>query len=211
MNDYRLTPYCLPFKDIGENKKILNKRIKKCHSKLKIIYNQISKSDSQCRKSFRRIYNNKCAYCGNTTENLYLNSFEIDHYINEASFISKINAGALNNLVFSCYDCNRGKRDIRIKGRYQKLLNPDTNEIAKVFYRDEKYYIKITTEYSTDDFIVNFYDKLKLGNQTRRLDFLLLNMRGLLNTVEKKEIKNKMREAIMDLEGRRKVFQSVVE
>ena len=66
--DYRNTVYEVLNKNIINDKNALEERIKREHPKVKIIYNQINKKDSEYNKRFRNIYNNKCAYCGITTD-----------------------------------------------------------------------------------------------------------------------------------------------
>ncbi len=85
-NDYRNTKYCNLKNDIVSEKKSLGERIQKEHPRVKIIYNQINKKGSEYNKKFRIIYNNKCAYCGITTDVISSELFEIDHFICEASF-----------------------------------------------------------------------------------------------------------------------------
>ena len=125
------------------------------------------------------IYNYKCSYCGNSIANISSNLFEIDHYICESSFESKEIAGKIENLVLACYDCNRSKSNFLIKDEYIDILSPDLDKIKDVFYRDELFSIQISEEYNNDMFVKSFYEQLKLGYQSRRLDFLLINLRGL--------------------------------
>ncbi len=49
-----------------------------------------------------------CQYCGKTPPNITL---EIDHLIP----ISKGGDNDINNLIISCFDCNRGKSNIELK------------------------------------------------------------------------------------------------
>ena len=54
-NDYRNTVYGVPKKNISNEKKVLEERIKRKHPKVKIIYNQINKKGSEYNKQFRNI------------------------------------------------------------------------------------------------------------------------------------------------------------
>ena len=54
-NDYRNTVYGVPKKNIINEKKALEERIKREHPRVKIIYNQINKKDSEYNKQFRNI------------------------------------------------------------------------------------------------------------------------------------------------------------
>ena len=181
-SDYRNTIYEVSKKDIINEKNALEDKIKKEHHKVKIIYNQINKKDGNYNKQFRNIYNNKCAYCGISTDVISSELFEIDHFICEISFNGdSINAGKINNLVLSCKKCNRAKKDFIWNEIYSLKFNVDDESITELFYRDVDYSIKIEKEYITDNSIYNFYIKLKLNEEIRRLDFLLMNMYGFYN------------------------------
>ena len=180
--DYRNTVYEVLNKNIINDKNALEERIKREHPKVKIIYNQINKKDSEYNKRFRNIYNNKCAYCGITTDVISSELLEIDHFICESSFKeNKIKAGEINNLVLSCKKCNRAKSDFKWEEEYTSKFSVDDGNITELFYRDEDYSIKIKGKYITDKTICSFYRKLKLNEEIRRLDFLLMNMYGFYN------------------------------
>lgn len=51
--------------------------------------------------------------------------------------------------------------------------------MQKTFFRDEQYYICISDEYKDDKSINEFYDKVRLGTELHRLDYLLMNIIGL--------------------------------
>ena len=178
-NDYRNTKYCDLKNNIVSEKNSLEKKIKKEHPRVKIIYNQINKKGSEYNKKFRIIYSNKCAYCGITTDVISSELFEIDHFVCEASFNGdSIKAGEINNLVLSCRKCNQAKSDFQWNEEYSSMFNVDDGSITKLFYRDKDYSIRIEKEYITDSVICSFYNKLKLSEEIRRLDFLLMNMYG---------------------------------
>jgi len=125
-NDYRNTIYGVPKKNIINEKKALEERIKREHPRVKIIYNQINKKDSEYNKQFRNIYNNKCAYCGITTDVISSELFEVDHFICESSYNGdSINAGKINNLVLSCKKCNGAKKDFIWSEAYSPRFNVD--------------------------------------------------------------------------------------
>lgn len=175
-SDYRNTKYCPLLTEISLKKNALKTKIYKDHSQVKIIYNKLK---NEYKLQFMQIYNHKCSYCGNSIDNIDTILFEVDHYICESSFASKAEAGKIENLVLACYDCNRSKSNFLINDKYIDILNPDFEEIKEVFVRDDLYYIRISDKYKNDQFIKDFYGQMKLGYQTRRLDYLLLNMRGL--------------------------------
>jgi len=99
----------------------------------------------------------KCQYCGSTPPNITL---EIDHI----KPVSKGGTNDINNLVTSCFNCNRGKSNIELKTlpnqlndnieilrekeeqlkEYHKLIrnieNRNSRNIQKVTDRFESYY-----------------------------------------------------------------------
>lgn len=203
-NDYRNTIYEVSKKNIINEKNALEDKIKKEHPKIKIIYNQINKKDGNYNKQFRNIYNNKCAYCGISTDVISSELFEIDHFICEASFNGdSINAGKINNLVLSCKKCNRAKKDFIWNEIYSSKFNVDDESITELFYRDKDYSIKIEKEYITDSSIYSFYIKLKLNEEIRRLDFLLMNMYGFYNKYSENKNIDRILEYIVFLQKKR--------
>lgn len=86
------------------------------------------------------------------------------------------------------------------------MLNPDNENIAKVFERDRLYNIKIRKEYENNERIKQFYGKLRLGNEFRRLDFLLMNMMELLEILKEEELKSKFLQIIFILEQSSKKY-----
>lgn len=65
---------------------------------------------------------------------------------------------------------------------HQGTLNPDDGSIAQVFDRNEDYYICIRPDYAEDQVVVDFYQKLLLGSEFRRLDYLLLEIKNFIST-----------------------------
>lgn len=131
---------------------------------------------------------------------LPVESFEVDHFLNEASFPDttegRVEAGRIINLVWSCISCNRGKRGITIKPPYDDLLNVDNGNIAMVFRRDGDYYIRICDTYKDDKFIQQFYESLHLGYETRRLDYLGLQLEGKYQAEKDEKRKRKLGESL---------------
>lgn len=198
--DYRNTIYCPKLDNVESQKNTLEKEIKSEFPRTKIIYNKVNKRDSKYHEKFAKIYNNKCAYCGALWGLLPVESFEIDHFLNEASFSDttkgRIEAGKLVNLVWSCISCNRGKCELTIKPPYDVLLNVDNGNIADVFKRDKDFYIRIDATYQQDKFIRRFYDALHLGYETRRLDYLGLQLEGRYKAEKDEERKRKLGESL---------------
>ena len=69
-------------------------------------------------------------------------------------------------------------------------------------------YIRINQAKNGDNSIKAFYDKVDLGNQSHRLDYLLLNMRGLCKKItDKHPAHGKLMEAIDLLQHKRNVMR----
>lgn len=193
-NDYRLTDFCPKYENISQKKEMLKREILTVHPKQKNFYSIVSKKTNKYYKSFSEIFNKKCAYCGINTEINSIRFFEIDHVVCESSFNDdKIKAGQLENLVFSCQYCNRKKSDFFIDEDYIELLHPE-NEINRVFKRDEKFNIIISDDFIDEKKIFEFYKKIDFENQSRRLDFLIMSLIGLIENAKDKDIKEKLRE-----------------
>ena len=205
--DYRNTEYCPVMDRVEEQKKTLEKEIRSEYSRTKIVYNKVSNRNSVYHKKFAQIYNNKCAYCGALWGLLPVESFEVDHFLNEASFPNttegRIEAGKMINLTWSCISCNRGKRGIMIKPPYDDLLNVDNGNIATVFRRDSDYYIRVCDTYKSDAFVRQFYEKLHLGYETRRLDYLGLQLEGKYRAEKDEKRKCKLGESLSILMKKR--------
>lgn len=205
-NDYRNTEYCLMLENVEDKKKTLEEKIRKAHPRQKIMYNKVHNRNNTFNKEFCNIYNYKCAYCGVSMDILPSTLFEVDHFIAESLFDDKEIAGKVDNLVLACYQCNRNKQEFEIEGEYIEKLNTDDGNIAGVFFRDDKYYIRIKDDYIEDKTINDFYNQLQLVHQTRRLDYLLINMQGLHKKLEGTVPGGKLAEAILTMQRKRNKF-----
>lgn len=198
--DYRNTEYCPVLDQIESQKQALEDEIRSASPRTKIIYNRVSDRGSVYHKKFARIYNDKCAYCGALWGLLPVESFEVDHFLNEASFPNttdgRAEAGKMINLVWSCISCNRGKLGITIRPPYDGILNTDNGNITKVFQRDDDYYIRISDTYQNDPFIQEFYENLHLGYEARRLDYLGLQLEGKYRAEQNEARKQKLGESL---------------
>lgn len=204
--DYRLTIYCKEFGNIEESKAELEDEIKSEKGEVDI-YKIIKRKDTEYNRKFLRIYNCKCAYCGTSDKILnYTTDYEVDHIVNKSSFELENDANLISNLVSSCYVCNRGKAQYYLDVELLKKLNPDNGNIAKVFERDNLYNIKIRKEYKDNESIRQFYGKLRLGNEFRRLDFLLMNIIEFLETLKEEELKAKFIQIVFILEQSSKKY-----
>lgn len=209
IDDYRKTKYCPTAECIKEKKQEVVNRIKSDHKKATNMYKYIS-NGSDCYKSlFAKVYNWKCCYCGVSIDLIPLESFEIDHFICKTSekFKNAADANSIDNLVFSCKKCNRGKTSLDMPAEKYSKFNPDNDEITKIFIRDENYYIRVSDELLNDFDTNEFYNKLDLGAELRRIDYLLMNMIGLYNK-HKNSMRNsaQLLEAIQLLKTKRHVY-----
>ena len=212
MADYRKTKYSVPFKNITINKMELLKKLKSDFPRLKNIYLKISENDKEYKMEFMKVYNYRCSYCGVSLDILNKRMFEIDHYIPKKAdkFKNNNNANKIENLVLACQFCNRKKSDFLISDSEYSLLYPDNEEIKKIFYRDEKYYIKIENEYSQNETIKKFYEQLEMDGEVRRLDFLLISLlnfkKKYRNKLENLHILNELSDIIEKLKKKRNII-----
>lgn len=186
MRDYRNTEFCEPITDIAEKKNRVVEQIKDGHPRRTDMHTYVSDNDSQYKTAFIEAYSGKCAYCGVTIAIAPKRYFEVDHFICKKSKRfngSKAAAGYIENLVLACHKCNRAKGDLEIPDAAHEYLHPDKKGITDTFIRDEDFYIRLSDKMANDDTSINFYTQLCLGAELRRLDYLLLNMRGLKNLI----------------------------
>lgn len=209
--DYRNSKYCPKLTNLAKKKNDVKDFVCEQHPRAKDMHTYISKNNEPFKKRFIEAYNGKCAYCGVSIEIIPWQMFEIDHFIpKEADCFrkSKANAGYIENLVLSCYDCNRAKSALELPDKDLHKIHPDESEITEAFIRDENYYIRINKEKYSDNSIKIFYDKVDLCNQSHRLDYLLLNMRGLCKKItDKHPAHGKLMEAIDLLQQKRNVMR----
>lgn len=205
-NDYRNTEYCPMLEKVVDKKKALEEKIRSVHPRQKIMYNKVHDRDKPFYQDFCSIYNYKCAYCGVSRDILSATLFEVDHFVAKSLFDDKEEAGKVENLVLSCYQCNRNKKDFEITGEYIKKLNTDDGKITNIFFRDNKYYIRIKEDYIEDETINVFYNKLKLFHQKRRLEYLLMNMYGLQRKLEGTDQGRILAEEILKMQSKLNKF-----
>lgn len=180
--DYRNTVFCPKLKEISHKKKNVENLIKTDHPKSIDMHQYLSRNNDKYKNEFIKAYNRKCAYCGVSSELVSRDNFEIDHFISKKYFSNKAKAGKIDNLVLACHLCNHRKGDFFIPSDKINNLHPDKCGITKCFKRDDEYYIRIAERFD-DDTIKGFYEKLDLGSELRRLDYLFMNISGLLNQI----------------------------
>ncbi|WP_315523855.1 HNH endonuclease [Fusobacterium massiliense] len=214
MDDYRRSKYCVPFKNITFNKNEFLKKLKLEFPRLKNVYLKIRENDNNYKIEFMKVYNCRCSYCGVSLDILNIRMFEIDHYIYRKAnkFKNNNNANKIENLVLACQFCNRKKSDFLIPDSEYSLLYPDNEEIKKIFYRDEEYYIKIKNEYLQNEIIKKFYKQLEMAAEVRRLDFLLISLlnfkKKYRDKLENLHILNELSDIIEKLKKKRNITKN---
>lgn len=181
-NDYRVTKYCNKFENIICKKNELEEIIKKEHKRAENLHKLIHPNAGEYKIPFMNIYNYKCSYCGVSIDIIPITHFEIDHIVAKSTFSSEAKAGHIENLALACHDCNHAKLDIFVDN---ELLNPD-KKLGEVFYRDNLFNVLISEEYAENKAVNEFYKKLNLGGTLRRLDFILMNLKGLQKKYKEK-------------------------
>ena len=146
-----------------------------------------NKANDADRKSFAKIFNDRCCYCG-ASFLFALNclNIEIDHIFSKSvkpNSAEEIND--LENLASSCHNCNSKKKAIVVNSYEANIINPYHN-ITKVFSRTSDLYIEIRDEYKTNTFVLDFYNKLGLKKEIHRLFYICL----VLNDLKKKNTAN---------------------
>lgn len=211
VNDYRNTKYCPSLGEIRNKKNEVKTAILMAHSKAKDMHTFVSKNDSSFKKSFVEAYNGKCAYCGVSTDIISWKMLEVDHFIPKDSKRfegSKAAAGYIENLVLSCYDCNRAKKAFELPDSENHKIHPDSEEIISSFIRDDNYYIQIQEKMIEDLTVNKFYKQLNLGSQIHRIDYLLMSMIGLRRKLsDKHSAYSKLGDTIIALQKKRNVIK----
>lgn len=210
-DDYRNTKYCPKLTNLADKKNGVKNAIITEHPRVKDMHTYISKNDDKFKQQFITAYNGKCAYCGVSLEIIPWKMFEIDHFIPKESKRfgnSKAKAGFIENLVLSCYDCNRAKSNIEYSDEDVDKIHPDGSDILNSFVRDNEYYIRISEAMRGNDTVNLFYKQVDLCNQIHRIDYLLMNMRGLCGKItDKHPAYSKLMEAIQLLQNKRNIMR----
>ena len=184
--DYRRTKYCPELIDVPQKKKEVEKLVEKEHPNARDMHSYISNNSQKFKLECIKAYNGKCAYCGASTDLIKKTEFEIDHFLYKKApiFDTKKDAGDIKNLILSCHYCNHNKNSFWIEKEDIDNLNPDGEKIKNVFIRDDQYYIRINNEFKKNVTIERFYNKLCLGSELHRLDYLIMNTIGLQRSCE---------------------------
>ena len=186
VEDYRRTAYEPDWGDISAKKNTLVSEIKSEHPHQRDMHNLVSVNDSVWKRKFMQVYNGKCAYCGVSLDIAPQRYFEVDHFIYQKHPRfegSKAKAGYMGNLVLACNLCNRNKSDIDIPDDTHTYLHPDKPGFSETFIRDADYYIRVSENKIDDEKALELYHTLKLDAETRRLDYLLMSMKGFRSNI----------------------------
>ncbi len=186
IEDYRSTKYCPRLTELVDAKESVKDAVLAKHRGARDMYRYISKNDFPFKCLFVQAYKGKCAYCGVSIKIIPWKMFEIDHFIPKDSPRfggKKAKAGYIENLVLSCYDCNRAKSSLELPDADHYKLHPDDVQITHSFIRDDKYYIRVSEDMKSDNSVNKFYTQLRLDSQIHRIDYLLLSMRGLCEKI----------------------------
>lgn len=186
MTDYRNSKYCPMLSNLKQKKQALVKNIKEEYPRKIDMHSVVRENNKKYKIDFMKIYNCKCAYCGVSIDILgHISDFEIDHFKNEKSFSSKAKAGSIDNLILACRACNRKKSSFLIKDDSKYDLHPDGREILNNFIRDDLYNIVLSDKAKLKKNVIDFYCALDLKNETHRIDYLLINIIGLIKKLDK--------------------------
>jgi len=209
VKDYRNTTFKVYEFQLVEKKQLFMKILREQHPRANNIHNIIKTRDNKLNIDFRTLYFEKCAYCGISTQVIDSSKFEVDHVIPHS--VLKINLGysseeinGIGNLVSSCQMCNREKQDFLCDKEIMNILHPDNGHLPKVFTRENDYSIVITSEYQGNKSIKEFYDKLRLSNQLRRLDYLIMEMKDFCDEHKDENIINRIQTLILKVESKRR-------
>ena len=204
MSDYRETRYCESLDGILDRKSTFMVAFRKEHPRVKDIHRYVYPNDSRYKSEFIEIYKGKCAYCGASIKFIPKEMFEIDHFLPKemVRFVTKADAGKIENLVLACHTCNHNKSSFEVPDELYSNLHPDHDGIKNAFFRDDMFYIRLSTGQPVA--VARFYEQLRLGRETVRLDYLLTCMYGLCErTKDKEELNAMLEKAIRLLQAKR--------
>lgn len=217
--DYRNTSYCKDKHCFKTRKAIFYNKFKNDHPRVTNDYSYLNDGSKKENREFKDIYFLKCAYCGVTNQVIGISRYELDHFLPQATTkkdtiikldvlkeIDKNKINSIENIVCSCQFCNRQKRAFLCEESENNLilLHPDNNLLPQVFYREEDYSIKVKSEYQHNKDIEQFYYALKLDNEIRRIDYLLMEMKDFCKIYEDDGLVLKIKEIISKIEQKRR-------
>ena len=147
-------------------------------------YGLVSSNNNEYKDIFMDAFENRCCYCGVDFLIVGKKTVQIDHIDS-----SEPKDNTLKNLAPACFDCNQKKKDICDKQSLASIINP-YNSIHNVFQRNDDYSICIKDGYIDNEDVRVFFEKLKLGSQIKRIDYLLSCIRSIKDKQENRFIKS---------------------
>ena len=110
-------------------------------------------------------------------------------------------------ILFVCHDCNYSKNAFAITEDNEDDLNPDKGNVLKYFCRDNMFYIRTTDVGKEKQSIIEFYNKLHLGSEIHRIDYLVMSMVGLQKALKNKGLdSSELSNAISILQRKRNLM-----
>lgn len=143
-------------------------------------------------------YQFTCIYCGNTPPSVLL---EVDHIIP----VSKGGKNNEENLVCSCFDCNRGKSDKTIESSPSQII--DNLQLEKIKqYQEYIKYIKLKDKVINQsiEMVCEIYSQFNVGYEPN--DKYRLNIRDFIEKIGLDQTMDAMRICCMRAEGSMKYF-----
>lgn len=208
VNDYRNTSYkniVFEFK----NKKIqFISEFLTHYPKAWHIYSYVNKRGERFNNEFKDIYYNKCIYCGVNLDVIESSNFEVDHYIPQNVLkyspdrYDKRNIQGIDNLVNSCRFCNQSKKHFICN---EQNLHPDENKLHEIFIRKNDFSIDIAPDYISNSDVVNFYKALKLDNEVRRINYLIMELKDFAEKHHDNQELQGVHRIILDIERKRRI------
>ncbi|MGE6556629.1 HNH endonuclease [Exiguobacterium artemiae] len=211
-HDYRNTSFKNYDFELGNKKVEFLEQFFAKHPRAQNHYTHVNEKSSDLNVLFREIYFHKCAYCGTNIEVIDSSNFEVDHFIPKDILKQSIPHYDFNyinsilNLVSSCKTCNRSKSNFICNEEEVELIHPDKNKLKNLFKRKEDFSIEIHVDYAKNSNIENFFKKLNLDSQQKRIEYLIMEMKDFCKEYEdeENEIISHIKSIIMQIENKRR-------
>lgn len=206
IEDYRCNRYCNISFVLDEKKAQFSKEFRNKHPRTSNFYRYIRPRKSIENRKFRKIYNNRCVYCGVSTQVLPISLFEVDHFLSQSECEKHCiaNVDYIDNLVSACSMCNRGKSNYSCSSEHVDLLHPDKNQYPVVFRRDKRYNLGIEEDYQNNPDVVELFRVLKFDNELRRLDYLIMELKDFCELHSDDSLACQIKEIIEPIEQHRR-------
>ena len=195
--DYRLGKH-EDFSNLKNDLKELRKKISDDHPRITNFYKCL-RDKNEYKKALFDAYKNRCCYCGDSL--LKIDDVQMDHIVSPEDRI----INDFENIAPSCGFCNRQKSDLVKTELFARKINPCSN-IFNCFERKEDFSIAIRKKYVADRDVINFYNNLDLGNEVRRIDYIIVYLNDLCSVIINEKIREQIKSIKNDiLEKRRNI------